>query len=311
MPKDTQAQLFAVPNGWINNSGEFTPCEACDITFDSDNQFGKYRKGDTFGFVNTLDSSFKSPTFLAITKFVENKALAKSDKGWNIIDTLGNLSANVKCHYAYPFSNGLARIQLGNRFGFINAQGEAVIPVSYFGAYDFNEGKARVFHNGKWGFIDTTGEWLISPKYDYAWDFSEGSACVMNLKNRDEKWGFIDATGKTIIEQKYEYIFPFSNGLAIVKKQPYPQAGLKLINIKGEIKYELVYKDIFPFKEEMACFLKEVDGKNLWGFIDTNNNIVIEPQFDQPSDFNNGLALITKEGKKMYIDKSGKIIWKK
>jgi hypothetical protein len=131
----------------------------------------------------------------------------------------------------------------------------------------------------------------------------------MNLKSREEKWGFIDLSGKIIIEQKYGYVFPFSNGLAIVKKQAYPHGGLKLINIKNEVQHELNYIDIFPFQEELACVLQNVNGKKLWGFIDKTNQVVIEPQFDLPANFNNGLALVIKAGKKMYINTRGKIIW--
>jgi hypothetical protein len=62
----------------------------------------------------------------------------------------------------------------------------------------FNEGLARVELNGKWGFIDKTGKEVISLKYDVANYFFEGLALV---KLNDRKF-YIDKNGNEIKDEQ-------------------------------------------------------------------------------------------------------------
>ncbi|MGI7157691.1 WG repeat-containing protein, partial [Campylobacter coli] len=64
------------------------------------------------------------------------------------------------------------------------------------------EGLARVGLNGKWGFIDKSGKFVIEPKFDSIWDFSEGLAKV----GLNGKYGLIDKSGKIVIEPKFDDI---------------------------------------------------------------------------------------------------------
>ena len=60
---------------------------------------------------------------------------------------------------------------------------------------DFSEGLARVKLNDKWGFIDKTGKEVVPPKYDETGNFHEGLAKV----KLNGKYGFIDTTGKEVV----------------------------------------------------------------------------------------------------------------
>jgi hypothetical protein len=64
----------------------------------------------------------------------------------------------------------------------------------------FSEGLARVELNGKWGYIDKEGKEVIPIKYDWARSFSEGLACV----KLNGKWGYIDKEGKEYFENLQE-----------------------------------------------------------------------------------------------------------
>ena len=92
--------------------------------------------------------------------------------------------------------------------------GKIVIEPKYDDASDFSsEGLARVKLNGKFGFIDKTDRMVIEPKYDDALSFSE----ILTAVKLNNKWGFIDKTGKWIIKPKYDYAYFFSGGLAGVE----------------------------------------------------------------------------------------------
>jgi hypothetical protein len=69
-------------------------------------------------------------------------------------------------------------------------------------AEEFSEGLAKVKLDDKYGYIDKIGKEIIPPKYSEVGDFSEGMARV---KGREYffRWGFVNKTGKDIIPLKY------------------------------------------------------------------------------------------------------------
>ena len=57
----------------------------------------------------------------------------------------------------WDFSEGLAKVELNDKYGFINKEGKEIVPCKYDSIDDFFEGRARVrigWKNGKWGFIN-------------------------------------------------------------------------------------------------------------------------------------------------------------
>ena len=78
---------------------------------------------------------------------------------------------------------------------------------------DFSEGLARVQLNRKWGYIDTTDREVIPLKYDWIGKFSEGLAVV----KLNEKYGCIDKIGREVIPFKYDYIMDLKDGLIAVQ----------------------------------------------------------------------------------------------
>src|SRR5277367_2697318 len=52
----------------------------------------------------------------------------------------------------------------------------------------FSEGLGRISINGKWGFIDEHGRVVIAPRFDNLWSFSDGMAPALVGR----KWGFIN-----------------------------------------------------------------------------------------------------------------------
>ena len=127
------------------------------------------------------------------------------------------------------FYEGLARVKIKDKWGFINETGKIVISAKFDEVmFRFYEGLASVEVGGKWGYIDKTGKYVIEPKFDYADDsFTDGLARV----RIGDKWGYIDKTGKYIIELKFAFASPFWEELASVK------VGNKwgFINKKGDI----------------------------------------------------------------------------
>jgi hypothetical protein len=204
----------------------------------------------------------------------------------------------VPCKYddADDYANGLARVKLNGKFGYIDTDGKEVIALKYKNLGKFMEGKAVVEVNGKYGFIDTLGNEIIKPVYDYAFDYSEGVAAVM----MEGKYGFIDATGKLIINPQYQTVRPFSDGMAAVKIEN----KWGFIDATGKLVLRPVFDDATLFVEQRCPVLL----KRKWGFIDKSGRLVIPAEFDAVGTFSNGLAEVNIGQVEVYVNHSGIII---
>ena len=201
----------------------------------------------------------------------------------------------LKIYYTdyYGFSDGLAAVELNDKFGFIDKTGREVIPLIYDNAYSFSNGFAVVALNGKYGFIDETGREVIPFKYDGAKAFSEGLARVL-LKN---KYGYIDENGKEVIPFKYDFGYNFFEGFArVILNDKYgfiDKTGRELTPCK--------YDYANDFSEGLATV--KLNGK--FGYIDTTGKEVIPLIYDYASEFSAGLASAELNGNWGYLDKQG------
>lgn len=181
-----------------------------------------------------------------------------------------------KYDYALPFSEGLALVKLGNKFGYINMKGFYVVQPKYVAARNYNESMAAVAEqmpDGKiyWGFIDCRGMISSHCLYLDIKDYSEGLAAYYS--NAYAKWGFIDKNGKTVISPMYdEIIISFHEGVAHVIKN-----GVKgFINKNNDwicsedeyITYKK-YKRLCKRKSETNILTSElfpIKYENKWGY---------------------------------------------
>jgi len=54
--------------------------------------------------------------------------------------------------------------------------------------------------------------------------------------------------------------------------------------------------------------LARTEFRGNWGFIDTNGNWAIQPEFDKARDFSNGFAAVNKNGQWGFIDQNGNLV---
>lgn len=119
------------------------------------------------------------------------------------------------------FSEGLAAVELGRRWGFISTNGAFVIgPQSEWNLPgQFSGGLARVYAaGGRSFFIDKTGAVAIPPHLhrSYIYPFSEGLAPFSIREREDARWGYIDTNGNVALEAKFDSVDKFKNGKAKV-----------------------------------------------------------------------------------------------
>jgi len=223
-----------------------------------------------------------------------------------------------------------------------NAHAAVIVAILTLNAASCDREPGRLFPitdaRGKIGFIDASGKVVVAPRYDFAGTFVDGVALVR------EKGSFlyIDADGTQAIPNKYPYAGNFSNGLAAVGSGAFADGGddrygYPPYSFRGTFGY--IDRDgdlVIPFKFGLAgefsegraavgvgslyyehkrvraCKPYTVTSRGFrgkFGYIDTTGNMVIPPVYEEARAFSNGLALVRRGGKYMYIDRNGVTVW--
>lgn len=232
-----------------------------------------------------------------------------------------------------PFSNGMACVHRNGNFGFINDEGEEIIPLKYNFANDFHnelafalendslvcidkEGKlvssykgakcpiyvdeekysddlARVVIYGKVGYVDKNREFVIPCRYDYANDFSEGVAAVCI----NGKFGYINELGEELVPCKYDWCGDFSEGLGIVVDG----VNWKYVDKQGKEPFCCKYTNIGEFSEGLAAV--QYGGK--YGYINKQGEEVIPCFYTFAGSFSEGIASVILDHKMIAINECG------
>ena len=156
------------------------------------------------------------------------------------------------------FYEGLAAVELNGKWGFIDKEGQEVIPFKFSNYSMFTEGLAGVNLNGKCGFINKEGQEVIPFEFNDVLPFTEGLAAV----ELDGKWGYINKKGQEVIPFKFYDAQPFFGGLAAVELN----GKWGYINKKGQ--------EVIPFKFYDASFFRDgkaevqIEPNGRWIYID-------------------------------------------
>ena len=261
------------------------------------------------------DNSFSGwptnlPTDILFIKKIQISEIATNSLFESSIDKLerDRIKTNIhkkeskeKCKTVTSFTKSLPQLHIIERkekFGFVNALGEIVIPCIWNKAdLDINNGLIRVQDdNGRWGFIDKEGNTVIACQWnDSEINFSDELVCV---KNGNNKWGYINKAGETVLPFIWDEAKSFYNGLANVKGR---EKGWSLFS--GDSKWGTIDKSgkfVLPNKwiECGSTFheglLNVKDEYNHWGYIDINGKIVIPCQWNDAGVFSEGMARVAK-----------------
>jgi len=211
---------------------------------------------------------------------------------------------------ALDFSDGLGRVMKRvkvenidrpvERWGFIDRNGQFVIPPQFDAEGRFSEGLAAVRINGAWGYIDRAGARVVEPKYAAAEEFSDGLAAVKN----GNLWGFIDKTGAEVIPLTFD---------CPAVKPPHFSGGLARVFVKGHAAFiDKTGKTVLEWPDSAGNFhegLAWTIDKGKFGYIDTTGKLIIPAQYTWAGDFSEGLAPVQQgDARYSYIDKTGAVV---
>ncbi|MCR9290674.1 MAG: WG repeat-containing protein [Bacteroidetes bacterium] len=297
--------------GMVGAVGEqLLPCRYDGLSFleNTKNRIIRiFQKDEKYGLIDTLGQLTVNLKYDDIGSFCEGRLAVQYNGMWGFVDANGLEVIPCRFKEVKNFSEGLAAVKLGNKWGYIDKLGNIEIGFKFFRAGNFNNDLAFAKNDSQpFGYIDRTGEWVIEPRFASAQDFDRGVARITEWTNDFKRMGLIDLRGAYVVRPKYLSISEFDEyGLSIVA---YGSGNLRysLMNLRGEMVTTNHFKEIYPFKEGLA----RVKYKDHYGFINQMGDLVISGKFIKAGDFSQKLAYVKVDSKYGYIDQHGKMVIK-
>lgn len=169
-------------------------------------------------------------------RFRAIKTNAHYDCRFSFIDKTGKTISDLRFDDADGFSEGLAAVRIGEKWGYVDKSGKIAIAPQFESAQRFSEGLAAVEQNKKFGFIDRSGAFVIEPQFISAEPFSDQRALVMEGgRNRSSVCWFIDPAGQRAFPATFTTAASFMHGLAPVSNDLRGGRGtVSYINTSGK-----------------------------------------------------------------------------
>jgi len=172
-------------------------------------------KSDNKSFWFTLDDEGKSSLYLDsilieipgnisnFSDFSNGLAKVQIDQKFGFIDTIGNVKVQPVLDRAKDYSKGKAFVRDNNRYYWIDTFGKEIegdVSIIFDEMDDFSEGYARVKIFGQFGFIKPDSSFYKLPRFSEATPFFNEISSVASL----DSFGYVYTNGVEDIAKKYE-----------------------------------------------------------------------------------------------------------
>ncbi|GAA3998309.1 hypothetical protein GCM10022408_06370 [Hymenobacter fastidiosus] len=184
-------------------------------------------------------------------------------------------------------------------WGFLEANGDTLVPARYATAAEFRDGRAVVSRQGAYGFINEKGAETLAPAYDALNPYAAGFARA----RIGDLYTFLDEQGEEF-NQYYFNALDFSEGRAAVLDH---RGWFYISGPAAEARPPVLFQEAYSFHDGLA----RVKLGGAYTFI--SPDYLDEPGTDtkpfglysDASDFSEGRARVVQQGRTFYIDKQG------
>ena len=269
------------------------------------------------GFVDNNLEIIIEPSYDEIGGFKEiffgDYSIFKKNEMFGLIDRKGKIILKPKYErLSYTNSPNILKLTKNKLYGFIDTKGKSILkPIYDYGIEVINEGQHIIVNkNEKFALFNIKGKQITDFVYDRLRGSYHQNLIAFSIK---DKWGYINEKGETIIKPLFDYANPFDDNHArvVLDKKDY------LISKKGEKFTGLLVDQIgsYQYSFNNDHKLLDVNSKmyyvkkdNKIGLVNDELEVVVEPSYDEISNFNEGYAYVKKDNKYGYINMQGELI---
>lgn len=267
--------------------------------FDEESGLACVESRKRYGFIGVNSRFIINPIYSHPSAFVNGLCVIRDGNERIIINKNGaiqsRITADASLHY---FSHGLLCFKGNGGWGFLDKDGEVIIPPKYREAHPFSSGLSLIRDDhDRYGFILPTGELALSLKgATSASSFVGGFAKV----RYDRGDGLIDLRGNMAIEDTFDFLFEPRDGMVKFFKNGIENYGF--IDIKER---KIVINPIFEDAGDFSGGYAPVKRENLWGIIDKRGEVKVDFGYSKIHDYCSGLFLCKKNDETFFLDNKG------
>jgi hypothetical protein len=302
--------------GYINDKGEFIIRPQYDYAEDfQDYGLAVVTIANNSGVINTSGKYILEPVYETIGQFSEGRAAVKDKDGFKVVDEAGKVITKDSYEYIGTYQDRRALFSsMVNEskylYGYLDREGNEVIPAKYENAYDFNNGKALVqIADNDYGLINSNGEILSRYNYNFVGDHGDGLLAFK--KTIDGKFGYMDEAGNVVIPPQFDSALPFEAGRAVVGMAQNYLSRYGVIDKEGNFIIKLQYDIINYLGENRFSVGRALDEEKpylsyKYAIADENGRFLTDFIFDQISNYENGMTSVSDEKETFFADERGK-----
>ena len=268
----------------------------------------------------------ETPAFMSFgSPFKDGLSWAKTLDGFVIVPCESQI---------FPLADGLTPVgSFGNnrllvvnkesQFGFVDDEGQEVIPCTWAGAYPFTEGYAAVqdgsiteaenpeengvhYDVANWLFIDKDGKPINNEYYAAVRPFCNGRAAV---QNKAYLWGYLNLKGQLALKYRWSKAGDFHYNRAPVSNPDLPSDMVGFINGDGQLETEWSFENVGHFSEGAAPAYRLNEGQY---YVNKYGNPIGQPGencWRCLSNIINGFGIVSQEGNNFgYVNNNGTLV---
>lgn len=303
--------------GYIDQNGHYvTPFifqEAHDF---QENGLAIVKKDGCYGIINEQFQYVVLPKYEAITSFSEGRAQVLDNDGYYVINEQGHVLTKKSYSFigAYHDKRAIFADTTSEGkylYGYLDQDGNEVIPLQYEMAHDFHNGKAVVrVREKEHALIDRAGKILQTYPYYTVGVLREGKMSFQ--KDLSDLFGYIDERGDIVIKPQFRTAQQFQNDRAIVSNEKNHWNRYGLIDQNGKVVMELKYDDLRMLGSERLAVGKAQNPEipyftSIYAVATTDGQFLSDFNYFGLMNYEHGFASAYDENNTFFIDLEGKI----
>jgi hypothetical protein len=267
-----------------------------------DKEMAKVKLNGKYGFIDDQGIELVPAIYDSARGFNHGLVAVYLNGKWGFVDKWNNIKIPFKYDYAAAFDETnedicLARVGIKDKRGYIDKDGQEIIPIIYDDIDEFVEGICEAKLNDKRGVFDQFGREIVPIQYDYIRINSWGKFPIKVKKGG--KWGFYNRHGKRITPINYDEAGHFDSRLTMVSRE----GKYGYINEDGVEIVPLMFEDAYPWSLHGIAVVQQGDK---WGAFNQKGDQILDFLYDDLHMNYSSLLEVQQNDLIALFDRSGK-----